>query len=147
MNKWDKRFVEQAEFVKGWSKDRRTKVGAVIANDENTELVMGYNGFPRSANDDVDERHEHPLKLMWTEHAERNAIFKAAREGIQLNGGKIYCTYFPCCDCARAIVQVGLKKVFAPEPDFSDKRWGKSFQISYEMLKECGVSVVFTDKI
>ena len=140
---WKQRFAELAEYVSSYSKDRNTKVGAVVTDSDKTELVTGYNGFPRGADDDKDERHERPLKYSWTEHAERNAIFKAARKGIALKGGAMYVTYFPCPDCSRGIIQAGITEIIAPKPDLTHERWGKSWKISIEMLTECGVTITY----
>jgi len=146
LTKWDKRFMEQAKFVSEWSKDKNTKTGAVIVNDENTELVMGYNGFPRGADDDNHpKRYERPDKYFWTEHAERNAIYKAARLGIPTVGTKMYCTYFPCADCSRAIIQAGITRLYTEKPDFNHHKWGESWVEALIMLRECGVEVIWTN--
>jgi dCMP deaminase len=142
---WDERFMNLANYFASWSKDRSTGVGAVIVNHDNTEIVKGYNGFPRGANDDIDARHEKPAKYMWTEHAERNAIFNAARQGISTNGCKIYVNYFPCVECSRAIIQSGITDLFAPKPDFTHQQWGESWKTALEMLTECGVKVTYYD--
>jgi dCMP deaminase len=146
LTKWDKRFIDQAKYVSEWSKDKNTKTGAVIVNDENTELVMGYNGFPRGADDDTDQRrYERPYKYVWTEHAERNAIYKAARLGIPVKGTKMYCTYFPCVDCARAIIQSGITKLYTEKPDLNHETWGESWVNALIMFKECGVDIIWTN--
>lgn len=100
-----------AEYVSTKSKDKSTKVGAVIVGPNNEVLSVGWNGFPRGVNDDVEERHERPAKYEWTEHGERNAIYNAARHGIRLDGTTLYTTHDPCADCARAIVQSGIRHV------------------------------------
>ena len=141
MTDWNERFLELAESVGSWSKDRSTKVGAVIVGNNREVLSMGYNGFPRNCNDDVDARHERPLKYKWAEHAERNAIYNAARNGVRLEGSKIYLRWYPCCDCARAIVQSGIKYLICTAPDFDHPRWGEDFRISQEILDEGGVFV------
>lgn len=146
LTKWDKRFMEQAKFVSEWSKDKNTKTGAVVVDEENTELVMGYNGFARGANDDdYPSRYERPDKYFWTEHAERNAIYKAARLGISLKNTKMYCTYFPCADCTRAIIQAGIKQLYTEKPDFNHHKWGESWVEAMTMLKECNVEVIWTN--
>lgn len=148
LTKWDKRFIDQAKYVAEWSKDKNTKTGAVIVDDENTELVMGYNGFPRGADDDTDQRrYERPHKYFWTEHAERNAIYKAARLGISLKGTKMYCTYFPCADCSRAIIQAGITTLYTEKPDLNHHKWGESWIEAIIMLKECGVKIVWTNEV
>src|SRR5437660_184888 len=120
MADWDQRFMELAGFVAGWSKDRSRQVGCVIVAPDNSLRSIGFNGFPRGLNDDHDHRHERPAKYFWTEHAERNAIYAAARNGIPLAGCRMYLPWFPCVDCARAIVQAGIAELVSLAPDFSD---------------------------
>lgn len=141
MSNWDKRFMGLASHVASWSKDRSTKVGVVIVGPSNEVRSLGFNGFPRGCDDEVEERHKRPAKYFWTEHAERNAIYNAARVGIPIEGCRIYIPWFPCIDCARAIIQSGIKDIYCSQPDFRDQQWGKSFCLALEMLKECGVSI------
>ena len=143
--KWDARFLRLAHEVSSWSKDRSTQVGAVIVGEDKTPGPYGYNGFPRYVDDDLDERHARPTKYDWTEHAERNAIYNAARMGVALKGCIMYVTHVPCADCARAIIQVGIGKVIADaasleNPDFVE-RWNDSARITKEMLSEAGVEL------
>src|SRR3954465_12147778 len=81
---WDGRFMRMAGEIAGWSKDLSRKVGCVIVGPKNEIRAAGYNGFPRNTNDTRAYRHERPMKYKWTEHAERNAIYNAARVGIPL---------------------------------------------------------------
>src|SRR5215470_5170402 len=104
--KWDHRFLALARHISEWSKDPSTKVGCVIVASTNEVRALGYNGFPRNF-DDSPSRLERPHKYLWTEHAERNAIYAAARAGVPLEGCRMYLSWFPCVDCARAAVQVG----------------------------------------
>ena len=83
------------------SKDRSTHVGAVVIGPDNEVRTSGYNSFPRNLNDNVEARYERPLKYMWTEHAERNAIYNAAGTGVALKDCDMYCMWFPCHECAR----------------------------------------------
>jgi dCMP deaminase len=141
MNKnWDKRMMESAKLIASWSKDRNRKVGCVVVAPDHAILSSGFNGFPRGVNDDLDERHERPAKYKFTEHAERNAIYNAARHGIKLEGGTIYIPWYPCADCARAIVQSGIKTMVAGSPNFDDPRWGEDFKAAEIMLAEGGVT-------
>lgn len=138
---WNKRLLDLAEHVGKWSKDRQRGVGAVITDSDHRILSIGYNGFPQGAEDDREERHERPLKYKWTEHAERNAIFSAAKNGVALLDSQIYIKWFPCADCARAIVQSGIKKLICTAPDFNHPRWGDDFQIADQILLEGDVEV------
>lgn len=140
---WDQRFIDLAEYIGNWSKDRSTKVGAVIVDDDKRVVGMGYNGFPAGFDDEIDSRHERPVKYAYTEHAERNAIFTAARNGSHIKGCTMYLKWFPCVDCARAIIQSGIKRVVCTKPDFDDVRWGHSFKVSHELLVECGVELTY----
>lgn len=145
LNKWDLRFYELAQNVAKWSKDTNKQTGAVIVGTDNTEKTFGYNGFPRGANDNIAERYQKPLKYMWTEHAERNAILKAAKEGVKIDGCRMYVTYFPCADCARAIIQSGIVKVYTPKPDLNHHKWGESWKQSILMFTECNVEIIWLD--
>src|SRR5690242_7044614 len=117
MTKWDQRFMELAKLIATWSKDRSTKVGCVVVGTDNEVRSIGFNGFPRGVDDDVEERHERPAKYAWTEHAERNAIYSAVRVGISLKGCTMYLPWFPCMDCARALIQSGIAELVAFEPN------------------------------
>lgn len=143
LNEHDKRLFALAAYVGGWSKDRSRKVGAVIADRNGSVRSIGYNGFPRGADEGVVARHERPAKYLWTEHAERNAIFDAARAGVALDGCSMYVPWFPCMDCARAIVQSGISRLVACPPDLKDVRWGGHFEAAMELLEETGVEVVW----
>ena len=140
--RWDLSFLEDADHVARRSKDRSRKVGCVIVNDRHTDLVRGWNGFPRGVNDDVDSRHDRPAKYRFTEHAERNAIYNAAAEGIALKGTTLYSTLYPCTDCARAIIQSGIKRVCTYEPSWDDEKLAVfNFRDSEAMFAEAGIVV------
>lgn len=141
---WHRYFIDMAFLVAGKSKDRSTRVGAVIIGPDNEVRSTGYNGFPRGVDDDVNERHERPTKYLYTEHAERNAIFNAARHGVALAGCRLYLNSepCPCADCTRAIIQSGIKMVIGPNITFPGKGdlWIQQQEAALNMLKEGGVS-------
>ena len=145
MADWDRRFMHLARHVGNWSKDRSRKVGCVVVGPNNIVRAIGFNGFPRGLNDEADHRHQRPTKYLWTEHAERNAIYTAAREGISLAGSTMYLPWFPCVDCARAIVQAGIVELIAMKPDLADPEWGQGFSVSIELLEEAGVTVRYVE--
>lgn len=138
--KWDKRFMELAKQVATWSKDKSTGVGAVIVNDKKKVLSLGFNGFARGVNDDIEERHSRPIKDYYVIHAEKNALDEAE---TSLEGATIYCTFFTCATCAHGIIQKGLKKVVAPEPDWNAERYAETQRHALQMYKEAGVEVQF----
>lgn len=108
---WDTYFMEMATLVSTKSKDRSTRVGCVIVGPNHEVRTTGYNGFCRGVDDDNDDRHQRPEKYLWSEHAERNAIFNAARNGIRTEDCTAYTTVFPCADCARALIQSGIVRI------------------------------------
>ena len=135
---WDEKHLSLSKEVASWSKDKSTKVGAVIIGEDNEVVSIGYNGFPRGVNDDIDERHQRPEKYKWTEHAERNAIYNFARRFLK--GTKIFLPWIPCADCARAIIQCGISEVITDNIEIPD-RWKDNFKTSIMMLEEAGVSI------
>ncbi len=143
MTDWNKRFMELACHVASWSKDRKRHVGAVIVDEDRRVISVGYNGIPQGCDDNKEERHLKPNKLMYFEHAERNSLYSAAKSGIRTKGCAMYVNWFPCSDCCRGIIQSGIKKLVCKEPNFNDDSWGLSFKASREMLEESGVEIVF----
>lgn len=141
MADWDSRFMKLAAQIGEWSKDGSRKVGCIVVGPGNEIRSAGYNGFPRGVRDDLASRHKRPGKYRWTEHAERNAIFNAARIGTPLEGCRIYLTWFPCMECARAIVQAGIVELIAIEPDLSDPQWGNDFAEVPQLFDEVGVRI------
>lgn len=142
--KWCHHFIALARLAASMSKDRSTKCGCVLVGANRNVISTGYNGLPRGMNDDIDSRHERPQKYAYFEHAERNAIFNAARHGIALEDTVAFVTGPPCVDCTRALIQSGVQAVYIPEHhNFTGKevsdRWRESTQIAQNMMKECGI--------
>jgi dCMP deaminase len=127
------------------SPNRVRQVGAIILTCDDGEPIAACNTFPDGVAD-LDWRHEGDGRFVWMEHAERNAIFAAARQGRPLQGATIASTFFPCIDCARAIVQTGITRLVSPEPALDDAVWGASFLRSRIILEEGGVELVLLDK-
>jgi dCMP deaminase len=143
---WTEYFLNIAEQVKLKSKDQSTQIGAVIVGQDNEVLSTGYNSFPRGMDDSIKERQERPEKYFWFEHAERNAIYNAARIGVSLKNSTIYLTSgLPCMDCARGIVNSGVKVVWCKRicTTKNKEKWDESQAKSMQLLNECGVQVFF----
>lgn len=117
------------------SKDPSTKVGAMIVSEDQQREYMGYNGFPRGV-EDLPERYlDRETKYKMIVHAEPNAIIKAGRDAI---GGTIYTWPLPPChECAKLIIQAGIKRVVAIQKD--DTRWLDSCQTAIDMFREAGL--------
>jgi dCMP deaminase len=134
------KFRGVAEAIAKLSKDRSTQVGAVALGLDYEVLGVAYNGFPRGINDDVDARHERPLKYSYTSHAEENLIAAAARNGVSLKGCTVLVTsLFPCTTCSRLMIQAGIACILAPRVD--NPRWAEEAKVAMEMLSEAGVRV------
>jgi len=141
VREWDARFLELATNVSSWSKDRSTGTGAIIVDGFRDIVSIGYNGFPRGCDDEVEERHERPAKYMYTEHAERNAIYNCARKGVSTDGCTMYLMWYPCADCARAIIQSGISRLVCYPPDMDNAKWGEDFIVAQDLLDESTVIV------
>ena len=141
VTEWDDFFMRMCDIVSLKSKDPSTKIGAVIVSDDHKVKSLGYNGFPTGARDklnDVPERYERPAKYLWTEHAERNAIYNAE---TSVRGCSIYINNLPpCCDCARAIIQTGIQEVIICDKEIPE-RWLADCETAMIMLKECGIKI------
>lgn len=123
-----------------FSKDPSTKVGAVIVDDNDNILAMGYNGFARGINDTEERLCNRDMKYRMTVHAELNSILASARTGRKLDGATmIVSSLFPCEQCASAIVQAGIKTVLAPRPN--NERWLESNKLAQVIFDEAGVKV------
>lgn len=137
---WDEYFLGIAEAVALKSKDESSKIGAVIVGPDHEIRSTGYNGFPRGFNDNDPEKQIRPGKYKYFEHAERNAIYNAARFGAKVKNCTMYCQWPPCSDCARAIIQAGIKKLVIKHGILTcPKRWHEDMGIAAGMLRECGV--------
>lgn len=134
-------YMEIAYATSRFSKDESTQVGAVIIGPTNEVRSLGYNGAPRGCRADEDSRGiTRPEKYFWYSHAELNAITNAARVGVPLDGSTIVVTHPPCMDCARAIVQAGIKQVVAVRPaaEFAE-RWIEHTRRVQTLFSECKV--------
>ena len=108
---WDEYFMGVAMLAARRSKDPNTQVGACIVSQDNIIISTGYNGMPKGCSDDVfpGDRTGEETKYAYVVHAELNAILNA--NGRDLRGSKLYVALFPCNECAKAIIQSGVKEV------------------------------------
>jgi len=135
---WDECFMQIAQVIAQRSKDPSTQAGAVIVDQDNIVLGLGYNGFPRGVKDDSLpwEREGDFLntKYAYVVHAEANAIYNASHK---VQGCKLYCTLFPCNECAKAIIQNGIKEVIYLSDKYHDE---PIWTASRKMFDLAGVS-------
>lgn len=135
--------MDLAKVAASWSKDPSTKIGAVAIGEKGQVLCTGYNGFPRGIEDSLTRYYDRELKYKLVVHAEQNAIYNATYNGVSLNGSTMYVHGLPCCsDCAKGIIQVGVKRVIMSTPSTPD-RWKDSWKLTETMFREAGVSYDF----
>ncbi|MFT3984633.1 MAG: dCMP deaminase family protein [Lachnospiraceae bacterium] len=135
---WDEYFMGVAMLSGMRSKDPSTQVGACIVSEDNKILSMGYNGFPKGCSDDEFPwcREGEPLnnKYYYSTHSELNAILNY--RGGSLEGAKIYVSLFPCNECAKAIIQAGIRTIVYDCDKYADT---PSVIASKRMLDAAGV--------
>lgn len=143
MDKWDVRYLRMAKEVATWSKDPSSKIGAVAVGGKGEILSTGYNGFPRHIHD-LDERYlDRNIKYKYIVHAEANCIYNATYNGVSLNGSTMYVHGLPCCcECAKAIIQVGVSRVVMDGDPFNE-RWRESVETTLEMFQEARIQYEF----
>lgn len=139
------KLIGVARAMAALSKDPSTKVGALIVDDEGDIVSPGFNGFPRGVVDSEERYNDRPTKYLFTVHAELNAIVQAARKGVAVRGCNLIVTALhPCNVCAGAVVNAGIKCVYAPLANSND-RWGQQSIVAATMFQEAGVPVLFYD--
>lgn len=137
---WDEYFMGLAHLSAKRSKDPNTQVGAAIVNDQHKVVSIGYNGFPNGCHDDdfpwEREGDFCATKYPYVVHAELNAILNSS---TNLQGCSIYVSLFPCNECAKAIIQSGIRRVVYESDKYADT---DGTIASKRMLKAAGVELV-----
>lgn len=144
---WDTYFMAIAELSGMRSKDPSTQVGAAIVSEDNRILSIGYNGAPNGfLDDDFPWKREGDAletKYLYVVHAERNAILNYRGSRKDLEGAKVYVTLFPCNECAKEIIQSGIKEVIYISDKYKET---DSVISSKKMFDECGVTYRMLDE-
>ncbi len=146
--KWVRRFLGLCDHIAAWSEDRDFHVGCVIVGPAHEIRATGYNGLPRGVKDGDEARFDRKSgeKFFWFEHAERNALYNAVRAGTSVAGCTLLVNRFPCADCGRAIIQSGITHIICPSIPKADGALDHSFQVSFTMLKEAGITVTLVPR-
>ena len=136
---WDECFMRIAHVISERSKDPSTQAGAVVVNENNIVVGVGYNGWPRGIESNAlpweREGDFENTKYAYVCHAEENAIYNANNSTKDC---KIYCTLFPCNECAKAIIQNKIKEVIYESDKYADTG---SVRASKRMLKLAKISL------
>lgn len=150
---WDEYFMSVAMLAGMRSKDPNSQVGACIVSNDNKILSMGYNGFPKGCSDDefpwAREGEDLDTKYLYVVHSELNAILNY--RGGSLEGAKLYVSLFPCNECAKAIIQAGIKTVVYDQDKYHDtpsviasKRMMDAAGVRYYRYQRTGRKIEFT---
>jgi len=141
----NKEWLRQCYWQATMSPDPSTQIGAaVIIGNLFQQDTLSHNGPTVGWEMTEYEWNHKPTKYQLVEHAERRAIYKAARQGLWLEGGALVSTWAACADCARAIVEVGMKTLIRhyPPRDDATERWLQSVSIGDDILKANGVMII-----
>ena len=140
MTNWSKRYLNLAKEVSTWSKDPSRKIGAIAVGSKGQILSQGYNGFPRGIDDTLERYNDRETKYKYVVHAEMNVIYNATFNGVSLDGASLYVYGLPVCsECAKGIIQVGIKNVIIFTDDVVPEIWTEMYNLSWSMFIESGV--------
>lgn len=143
-SKWDGRFMEMAELVATWSScfQPNRQIGAVIVKNKRI-MTTGYNGAPAGVSTCAERgsclRREMGIEsgtrqeICYATHAEQNAIIQAGKMGINIDGGTLFCTHQPCSQCAKMIINAGIRRVVY--------RNGYPDDFSLDLFRQAGVTL------
>ena len=137
--KWIDAFMDTAARFAQLSSAKRLQVGAVVVQD-NRIISIGYNGFPRGVLDTEERYEDRPTKHLFVAHAERNALDNSP---MSVEGCTLYVPLLPCNECAKSIIQRGIKKVVSYQPDREDTF---NWDITKQMFREAGVELCLIDR-
>ena len=142
-SKWDLRYLQLAKEVSSWSKDPSTQIGAIAVGTKGQVLSQGYNGFPRGIEDRISYYEDRETKYKYVVHAEMNVIYNATYNGVSLDGATLYVTGLPVCsDCAKGIIQVGIRRVVMIEQNVPQK-WIESWKTTASMFEQANIDWEF----
>lgn len=136
---WDLRFFRLACEVASWSKNPRSKVGAVLVSPDKRQFAVGYNGLPKGIADTPERLNCKETENRLALHAELNAIVNA---GKSLVGWTMYVTKAPCCSrgCSQAIIQAGITRVVRPAI-IASSSWAPDCHGGMSLMMEAGIQV------
>lgn len=142
-------LLDAYEYANDRSPDPSTKNGAVLVGADGKVLTYGVNKFPEGVAETQSRLTDKTTKYRLVVHAENGAIFNAAKHGRQVNGATLYCPFYACSECAKAIIQSGIKRVVGHaqlmELASEHTTWVQSIIYAWDILHEAGVECVLYD--
>lgn len=144
--KWHQRYMALAAMVSSWSKHPEFQVGAVAIGGFGQVLATGYNGWPRSIYGEDSDLGPRSTGRSMSVHAEANVIYNACLTGISLRGSALYVyPMFPCIECAKALVQVGIGQICYQDIPIAENaalKWQESWDMAHTLFREANISVI-----
>jgi len=138
---WSDKYMRLAKEISTWSKDPKRKVGAIVVGEDGQILSQGFNGFPRGIKDNPERLNNRERKHNLMVHGEMNAIYNATLNGVSLKNSTLYVYGLPTCnECAKGIIQVGIKKVVAMRPKEYNGRWDESIKSASALFNEAEIT-------
>lgn len=148
--RWDRHFLELAQYHARMSKDPSTRVGSVIVGPDREIVSAGFNGFPRGIADTIERLRDRDMKLRLVVHGEMNAILAAARIGVRIKGCTLYLAATddsgavwggpPCTRCTVEMIQAGIMEVVSYPVKAIPSKWHADLLLSGELLREAGIN-------
>jgi len=138
-------YLRNAYCIASQSRDSSSQNGSTLVGLGGSIIGTGANNFPIGVSFTRDRSEKRPDKYTYFEHAERNSIYSAARAGNSVYGATMYCPWAACCDCARGIINAGVRVLYMHKERMvmTPKRWGDSVIKAQEMMTEAGIELVF----
>lgn len=136
--KWNLRYMKLAYEISKWSKDPSKQIGAVLIGLKGQVISQGYNSFPRKIKDTEERYNNREIKYKYIIHAELNCIYNAIYNNSDIENTVLYVYGLPVChECAKAIIQTGIKYVFMCYPE--NNTWTESGDLALSMFDEVGI--------
>lgn len=138
---WDQWYLGLAKYIATASKDPSTQVGAVIIDEKQRVVSMGFNGFPRGTDDHEDLYENRDIKYQRILHAETNAVLFADRPGHTC-----YVTHPPCAQCTAMLIQHGIKRIIHCNVDMRPT-WVESIRLARQLAYEANIAYLAEDEL
>jgi len=142
------KHLHSAYCIAGQSRDSSNQNGATLVSACGEVIGHGVNNFAIGVKHTVERAETRPDKYRYFEHAERSAIYQAARAGARTQGATMYCPWSACCDCARGIINSGVQSLVMHTSRMlmTPDRWREDVNEALSMLKEAGVKLVYYEE-
>ena len=122
-----------------------TQNGAILVDEKGDVILSAVNAFPDKIAE-TEERKIKPLRSKLGVHAERNLVYRAAKNGIKTEGLTMVCAWATCSDCAQAIIQAGIKRLVTHKQALDRSYdWQENIDFAFKMLREAGIEIIIFD--